>query len=110
MGVLLPIILTALPGLINAVETAFAKPKSGTDKMNAVVQALQAILSTLSASGQFPASTVPATEPLALQGITETVLSQMKGNGTLAKPGATTPVATAQLYLVHGTVSLLQTV
>ena len=71
MGTLLPIILGLLPPLLRGAETFFAaKPKSGTDKANAVLQALQAFLSQYIASGAAPAGTPlpdPAATPAALR-------------------------------------------
>jgi transglutaminase/protease-like cytokinesis protein 3 len=106
MGALLPVILAVLPGLISAAEAAFAKKGSGTDKMNAVLQALQAYLENLYAAKQQPDNS-PASVPGAdsLTGVIETLLSQMKANDTLTPK----PAASPTLYLVSGTVTQLKT-
>lgn len=107
MGALLPLLLPLLPALINSAEAAFAAPKSGSSKANAVIQGLEAFLSNLFAAKQAPAgSTMPT--PDQLSGMMETFLAQMRLDGTLTMPGKPAIAPVAALYLVQGTVSQLK--
>jgi hypothetical protein len=108
MGALLPLLLPVIPGLVNLAEAAFEKPKSGESKMNAVIAALQGMLGTLFGAGQAP-SGAAAPGANELQGVVETVLAQMKGNGTITTPGKASASTQPQLWLVQGTVSQLKT-
>ncbi len=110
MGLLIPLLLPLIPGLIQTVEAIFQKPKSGTDKMSAVLAALRGILTQMFAAGQVPAG-VPvdsAGKPIqptdaTMQGIIETVLAQLKASGqmTQSTPGGS-------LYLLQGAVTALK--
>lgn len=104
MGAALSFILPLVPNLVKAAEAAFAvKPKSGTSKLNAVMQSLQVFFTQLVEGGVVPAGT-PTPTADTLQGVIETVLADLKSTNQL-----TAPAPTATLYLVQGAVTPLST-
>lgn len=102
MGTLLALLLPAIPGLINTAEVLFAgKKKSGTDKLNAVLQQAQVLLTQLGVAGLIPPNTTVSADGII--GMIETKLAQMKADGTLGK----TAPETGSLYLIQGAVTPL---
>ena len=100
MGAILPLILTFLPTLIDSVEKIFTKSKSGPDKLDAVLQALRAIIQKMVDTGVIPKD-VPVTDD-ALRGIIETVLNDLKKTPISVPPNSN---ITNELWIVRGTVS-----
>lgn len=111
MGAILSVLLPLIPGLVQGIEKIFQKPATpvpgapvptGTDKMDAVVQSLRAILEKMLATGAVPAPAAPVTDD-ALRGAVEAVLQQLKASGQLAAPATS-----GALYLVQGTITPLR--
>lgn len=91
-----------VPALISGVEAVFTKPASGQNKMDAVTQALRAILAKMAAVGTLPAPPQTPTDET-LQAMIETVLQGMKSSGQLgATPIATLPAPGFALGLDAG--------
>jgi len=104
MGALIPLLLPLLPSVINLVESLFSgKPKSGTDKMDALVSGLRAIIAKMITSGTL-VNGLPVVQPTddALIGLVEAKLLDMKLTGTLGNTD------TGQIWLLRGgTITLL---
>ena len=102
MGAVLALLLPAIPSLVNLAETLFAKkPKSGPDKLNAVTQTLQVLLTQLKSAGLISTdSLMPSAE--GLHGAIEAVLANQKATGQLGQP-----IPSGSVYIVQGIVTPL---
>lgn len=81
IATILGIVGPLLPGIINTVESLFSKkPQSGQDKMSTVLAWLQQALRTLLAQND-PNVKLPTDQEM--QAMVETILADMKKNGTL---------------------------
>ena len=98
MGALIALV-PAISGLIPVLERVFSKKGTGSDRMAALIQALQAIAAHGAATGVpgFDKDALPSAE--ALRGAIESELARLKELG-----GGTVPVETGGLYLVTGKV------
>lgn len=109
MGTILALTAGAVPGLINLAETLFAKPQSGTSKMQSVMAALKGLIAGAVGSGQ-PAQGLPLPTDDALIGQIETILAQMKAAGVIVAPTTPTTVPggtpAKATYAIAGTVTL----
>lgn len=107
---LLAAILPFVPSVVKLVEGLFSgKAKSGTDKMDAALQAVRALLEKF---GAVQGVTDKPTDD-ALRGAIEAVVQQLKGSGELTAAtitGTTTPpnVITNAWLVVGGTVMPIQ--
>jgi hypothetical protein len=107
MGTIITALLPVIPSLINLVEGIFSKPKSGVNKMSAVLQALRAIIEQALSAGSLPSSGTTPAQPTddAITGMVEAILAQMKANGTLGKQ---TAAPTGGYFLLQGTATPLK--
>lgn len=98
MGPLLSVLSVAAPPLINWIESLFKeKPKSGEDKMSALLQAVRAILNqAIAAKVTVDGKPIPPTTDDSLRGMLETIFQQMKTSGQL-----TSSPPTGNLFLVR---------
>jgi hypothetical protein len=84
----LSVIGPLLPGLIERVEALFA-PKTGTTKLQTVLDALKALLEPLAAAGNLQGTPSDAELIAAI----EATLALLKANGQLPLPGSALPGA-----------------
>ncbi len=105
MGAIIPLLLPLIGPLIQGVESIFkAKPKSGADKVQAVINALlQVVNQMMNAGVQVEGQAIPPIKDDLLKGAIETELARLKASGQLG----VTP-ASGTLYLVQGKIVPLQ--
>jgi len=95
----LALLLPLIPTLIQGVEGIFAnKPKSGTDKMDAVAQALRAVFDKLVTSGVVPGGTLTDD---AIRGAIEAVFQQISKGGQVPIVPTSPVVVASQLWVVE---------
>lgn len=92
--------LNLAPFLISAVEKIFTKPKSGEDRLSAVVAMLRELAIKMQATGEITAQ--PSDE--ALTGLIETVFQQLKSSNTVT---TVLPPVETRIFLVRGTLTEL---
>ncbi len=93
------IVAPLLPDIIRGVETVFKdNKKSGTDKMDAVVTSVRAVIDKKVALGNLPTGTMPTDAEL--RALIEGEFQRMKAAGELT--AAPAPVALNGVYLVKG--------
>jgi hypothetical protein len=102
MGAIIAAILPFVPTLIAEVERLFSKPKSGEDKMDAIVQSLRAVITKLIATDP----TIKAPSDQEIQAVVETVFQQQKQAVPAPVASASAvPILGGSIYILRGSVT-----
>ncbi len=109
IGTLLALLAPLLPSLIQGIEKLFAgKPKSGEDKMKAVIDALRMVIERMMAAGvPLPDGTVIPEKSISddlLRGLIEAELQRLKASGQMTAP--VSPVG--ELFILRGAVTAIK--
>lgn len=83
LAAFIPLAVPLVKGAIRAAEAAFSGPKQGDAKMKTVVTAVKSLADQLAAAGTLNG---PAPDDNSLAAVVETILTDMKADGSIATP------------------------